>query len=172
MERKTNQRTAIRQVLKNARRPLSPAEVHRLAKETVPKLGIATVYRTLKSMHETGLLSLVFLPGEAPRYEWGVTDPHPHFHCRDCGRVYELDAPPGPIPTKGLLPEGFQIDGHTILYHGVCRDCQGLRSEAFSIYTTGADVPMDNPDLQLPLEGSGSDLAAPTPQPGRRVRAK
>ena len=47
MERETRQRRAIRHVIEEAGRPLSPHEVLKGA-QVYPRLGIATVYRTLK----------------------------------------------------------------------------------------------------------------------------
>ena len=45
---------AIRQVLKNAGRPLSPQEIFNMSQREVTGLGIATVYRNLKSLQEEG----------------------------------------------------------------------------------------------------------------------
>ena len=49
MERDTAQRRAIRRALDDAGRPLGALEVLKLSKRFAPKLGIATVYRTLKT---------------------------------------------------------------------------------------------------------------------------
>ena len=50
MERSTRQRTAIRDALEAAQRPLLPQEVLDAAQAQVPSLGIATVYRNLKQL--------------------------------------------------------------------------------------------------------------------------
>ena len=54
MVRNTHQGNAIRQALKKAGRPLSAQEVLNLAQKKVPGLGIATVYRNLKSLQQDG----------------------------------------------------------------------------------------------------------------------
>ena len=52
MERSTRQRRAIRRVLLETRRPLSPREILELARKQVPSLGLATVYRILRALVE------------------------------------------------------------------------------------------------------------------------
>ena len=69
MERNTRQRTAILGAIEAAGRPLSPAELHALARSEAPALGLATVYRNIKLLLEEGRIREVSLPGEAPRYE-------------------------------------------------------------------------------------------------------
>jgi hypothetical protein len=68
MERSTIQRSAIHDALKRAGRPLLALEVLELACEAVPRIGIATIYRNLKTMVDEGLLRQVVLPGENPPF--------------------------------------------------------------------------------------------------------
>lgn len=69
MIRYTKQRTAIRDVFNNAgNRLLSPAEVLEIAGNSIPNLGIATVYRNIKTMLASGEIKAVMLPGQADRY--------------------------------------------------------------------------------------------------------
>lgn len=63
MERSTRQRRAIRRVLLETRRPLSPREILELARKQVPSLGLATVYRNLRALVEEGAVVPVALPG-------------------------------------------------------------------------------------------------------------
>lgn len=120
-ERKTQQRDAIRHVLAAADRPLSPQEVLEQAGEHSPGLGIATVYRALKSLAEAGFLVAVDLPGEASRFELAGKRHHHHFHCRDCGRAFDLE---GCVPTlRRLAPKGFRVDDHEVVLYGRCASC-------------------------------------------------
>ena len=59
MQRKTRQREIIRQVLKDADRPLSPPEIYESACKLVPGIGQATVYRAVKSLVEENWLSWI-----------------------------------------------------------------------------------------------------------------
>lgn len=120
-KRDTQQRRAIRSAIEDANRPLSPREVLESARRGSPGLGIATVYRTLKSWVEEGGLTQVDLPGEPPRYEATGKQHHHHFHCRSCDRVYELQGCPDGL--RGLTPPGFSLESHEVVLYGRCAEC-------------------------------------------------
>lgn len=121
MERNTRQRTAIRDAIAGASRPLLPQEVLDAAQSQVPGLGIATVYRNLKAMVDEGELQPVTLPGENPRFELVGHGHHHHFQCRQCARVFDVHACPGDL--QRLAPAGFTVDGHDLTLYGRCSDC-------------------------------------------------
>ncbi|MFA5257943.1 MAG: transcriptional repressor, partial [Opitutales bacterium] len=76
--RETKQRNAIKRAIERAGRPVGPKEILELACGEVPNLGIATVYRNIKTMVEKGELDPVDLPGQAPRYQ-PPQDKKPHL---------------------------------------------------------------------------------------------
>ncbi len=121
MTRNTRQRAIIRGVLEHADRPLGTQEILDAAQSEMQGLGIATVYRTVKALTEEGWLVAVELPGEPPRYELAGKGHHHHFHCKQCGKMYELD---GCVENlKRLLPSGFRLSGHEVLLFGSCSGC-------------------------------------------------
>ncbi len=119
--RNTVQRRAIQEVFGKTDRPLSPQEVLEGAQATTPGLGIATVYRALKDLVGEGVLVVVELPGEAARYEQAGKEHHHHFHCDDCGQVYEAEGCTATI--KRLVPRGFSLDRHEVVLYGRCASC-------------------------------------------------
>lgn len=119
--RQTRQRRAIHHALEHAGRPLSPAEILDAARADVEGLGLATVYRTLKTMTDDGTLIAVDIPGESPRYELAGKGHHHHFHCRSCERVFEVEGCPGALDE--LTPAGFVLEGHDVTLHGLCVAC-------------------------------------------------
>ena len=121
IERNTRQRDAIRAAIVAAKRPLSPQEILDAASEEVPGLGIATVYRTVKTLIEEKSLTTVEVPGTQARYEVAHLDHHHHFHCHSCDRVYEVEGCPGDL--RGLTPRGFRTDHHEIILTGMCAGC-------------------------------------------------
>lgn len=120
--RDTLQRRVIRQVLTEADRPLSPAEILEGARSHVPNIGIATVYRSVKSLVEEHWLVGVDVPGEPQRYEIAGKDHHHHFNCRACGKVYDFDGCPEGLDK--LVPAGFKMDDHEVFLYGTCADCR------------------------------------------------
>lgn len=119
--RNTSQKAAIRRVFEEDDRPLSPQEVLDAAREYVPKIGIATVYRSIKAFQEEGFLVSVSIPDGPPRYEIAGKAHHHHFHCNVCGKVYEIHACSGDM--KSITPAGFKLENHEILLYGKCKDC-------------------------------------------------
>jgi Fur family ferric uptake transcriptional regulator len=126
MERSTRQRQAIREALREAGRPLSPGEILEHARQRVPGLGIATVYRTINSLVQEGSAVAVELPGEATRYEMAGKQHHHHFRCTSCGKVFELMGCPGDL--SWLAPPGFRTERHEIVLYGSCPDCTTVAS--------------------------------------------
>jgi Fur family ferric uptake transcriptional regulator len=122
MIRRTRQRAAIRDAFEAHSRPLSPEEVLEAAQSAVDGLGIATVYRTIKSLLEESWLAEVQLPGQPSRYEVAGKSHHHHFHCRKCGKVYELDGCNGHLDEG--VPDGFRVTGHDVLVYGFCDFCR------------------------------------------------
>ncbi|MBA2721304.1 MAG: transcriptional repressor [Methylibium sp.] len=122
MERSTRQRTAIREAIGLAGRPLLPQEVLESAQNQVPGLGIATVYRTLKQLVDEGELRAVRLPGDNPRYESVDHGHHHHFQCTACQRVFDVHACPGNLDR--LAPDGFTVEDHDLTLYGRCLTCQ------------------------------------------------
>lgn len=125
MGRRTSQRDAIREAFEHAGRPLAPQEVLVEAQKRVPKLGIATVYRTVKSLVDERWLVTVELPGEPPRYELSKLSHHHHFHCRACGRAFDIPGCPGHM--RLATPPGFVVEEHEIVLYGRCPDCSKAR---------------------------------------------
>ena len=121
MQRKTIQRKAIQQVFHDCEHPLSPKEVLDKAKDTVPNLGLATVYRTLNGFIDEGILTTVDVPGEAQRYERAGKHHHHHFNCRLCGRMFEMEGCPDDLAA--LVPKGFHMEDHELYIYGRCEQC-------------------------------------------------
>ena len=120
-QRQTKQRQVIESILNQAERPLLPKELLSKAQESLPQLGIATVFRTLKKMVDEEYATVVCLPGDSPRYERSDLEHHHHFKCSECERVFEINGCPGHL--EQLLPKGFQMTNHEITLFGRCADC-------------------------------------------------
>ncbi len=104
-----------------------------------PTVHRATVYRTLTSLTEAGILSHVHLGGAATVYhlapaaaEPPVTehpDPgHAHVQCERCGRVQDVPGDALDGVAKRLLDElGFALSTSHAALLGRCRSCTTSR---------------------------------------------
>jgi Fur family ferric uptake transcriptional regulator len=104
VQRKTRQKQAIQAVFADAAGPLGPHGVATAAREAVPGLGIATVYRSIKELVTTGWLVSVATPAGA-RFEVAAGEHHHHFFCNVCTRTFDLDGCVGGFDQ--LVPAGF-----------------------------------------------------------------
>ncbi len=100
---------------------MGPQEVLASAATAIEGLGIATVYRNIKTLVDEGWLAVVELPGEPARYEVSGKEHHHHFHCRACDKVYEL--PGCSLSVKPALPRGFTATSHELVLYGTCAEC-------------------------------------------------
>lgn len=120
-QRNTRQKRAIRKVFESAGGPLSPDEVYEVARREIDSLGIATVYRSIRSLHEDGWLAQVEVPGKGVLYELAGKSHHHHFSCTKCRRVYELEGCSSEIVAH--LPKNFRASGHDVTIYGLCSAC-------------------------------------------------
>lgn len=123
MRRDTQQRNAIRKALADAGRPLAVDELFKLAQNGFAGLGIATVYRNLKTLQEEGQVIQVDLPGQSPRWEIVPEGHHHHFLCNTCDALFEIHGCPEGMAE--LLPKGYTLEEHDILLRGQCDACSG-----------------------------------------------
>lgn len=119
--RNTRQRYAIQDTFRQLSRPLRPDEVLAHAQQSVERLGIATVYRTIKTLVEEGWLIEVQLPGDAARFELGGKGHHHHFRCTGCQRVFDIEGCPADLGA--VVPQGFEVTSHELTLVGLCPEC-------------------------------------------------
>jgi Fur family ferric uptake transcriptional regulator len=120
-QRKTKQRHAIREAIAHAGRPLSVHEILKIASHDQPGLGIATIYRTIKSLIAEGSIHEVALAGADVRFELSDLHHHHHFHCRRCDKVFEMEGCPENL--RLLTPKGFRMESHDLVITGLCAGC-------------------------------------------------
>lgn len=122
-ERRTRQRESILKVIADAGAPVAPREILSRAQTRLKGLGLATVYRTLKLLAESGVVRVVEIPGDPPRYELADKAHHHHFSCRLCACVYEIPGCCGHFEEH--LPPGFRLESHEVILFGICKNCAG-----------------------------------------------
>lgn len=121
--KQTNQRLAIyREVL--ARHDHPDAEsVHAAVRRRLPAVSLDTVYRTLWTLTDLGLLSTLGPRQARARFDANVA-PHHHFVCVDCGLVRDFESP---TLDALRLPDEVAAFGEALATHvevrGRCRAC-------------------------------------------------
>lgn len=104
----------------------SAAAVYRQVRRRLPGVSLATVYRNLRMLAAHGVLA-ERADAAGMRFD-GNTEPHDHFTCVACGRIY--DVPPGKDPEVRRAVSarlGVQVLDHRIEFYGRCARCRGRR---------------------------------------------
>jgi len=106
---------------------LDATEIYRIAKESQPRIGLATVYRTLSLLKELGVVR-AYEFGEAHRHYEVQQDDHLHLVCSDCGRIIDI---PSPEAFGDLArSRGFHVERIRLELIGYCKACAKKRSAA------------------------------------------
>jgi Fe2+ or Zn2+ uptake regulation protein len=121
----TPQRLLIASVLHEHGGHLSADEIHQLALHQHPRLSLATVYRTLRWLKESGFVRELQLNGDRCRYEIERDEPHQHMVCLNCGTVIEFTCSHcADVHSDLAKKHNFLITGARVKLLGYCADCQ------------------------------------------------
>lgn len=122
----TAQRLAIADVLLTSERHLSAEEVAQEVTARGRSVGTATVYRTIDTLLESGLVVERDFGEGFRRFEPARDIPHhEHLVCTQCGRVEEFrDERLERMTTIVAESRGFARQRHRLVIHGICRDCR------------------------------------------------
>lgn len=85
----TVQRRAVMEALAERVDHPTADQIHSAVVQRLPDVSRATVYRSLETLAELGLLHRVPHPGSAVRFD-ANTEPHHHFLCQACGSIADL----------------------------------------------------------------------------------
>jgi Fe2+ or Zn2+ uptake regulation protein len=101
----------------------SVAAVYRQVRRRLPRVSLATVYRNLRMLAAEGLLN-ERADVAGMRFD-GNTEPHDHFTCVACGRIYDVP----PLAARGVRARvasrtGFEVLSQRIEFYGRCGTCR------------------------------------------------
>lgn len=125
--KKTSQRAVILEVI--GRGHLGADEIYRLAHAKMPRLSLATVYRTMHKLKELGIIEELHFNETRHHYEIKPILKHQHIVCLDCGKVMEFKYQLSPQIKRRIIRErGFEVTGAEIQIVGYCEQCRELRN--------------------------------------------
>jgi Fur family peroxide stress response transcriptional regulator len=118
----TPQRLAVLRVLLEAHDHPSPELVYRRVCEGLPGISLPTIYRTLESLEQAGLVAQVNLLPDTRRYDANRT-PHHHLVCTSCGRIEDHEDP-SLTPALPASLHGFRPVEARLQILGQCSTCR------------------------------------------------
>ncbi len=122
----TDQRDTILQTFLETREHLSTEQLHRLVQKRDPKIGVTTVYRTLKLLVDCGLASEVAFHDGIARYEHQHNRrSHHHMVCTNCGSSVEFFSPEVDKFEQEIGRKyHYETTRHTFQIYGICEECR------------------------------------------------
>ncbi|MCG9893368.1 MAG: transcriptional repressor [Thermosynechococcaceae cyanobacterium MS004] len=94
--------------------------------QSFPISSQATVYSSLQSLREAGLVREVLLDEGVLRYDANV-EPHHHFRCRCCGDITDVAWSAFPALNLSKLPTNLHPETYEVTVHGVCDRCESTQ---------------------------------------------
>jgi Fur family peroxide stress response transcriptional regulator len=127
----THQRQVIFDTLAVMHHPC-PDEVYEQVKKAIPSISHATVYKTLHTFVEHGILRELSPHHGTLRVDLG-TEPHHHLICTSCKKVIDLETEMlEPVKFLGRLPKGFQVERVAVEVQGLCDKCSKTKGQRVS----------------------------------------
>ena len=128
----TPQRRLIVNTFLNAKRHLSTEELYEMVRAKDSSVGQATVYRTLKLLHEAHLAKEMHFGDGIARYEPVVDDTHhDHLICTSCGKNIEVvDETIERLQEDLAKRHGFTLVTHRMYLHGICAECRAPKKSS------------------------------------------
>lgn len=116
----TIQRLKIYEYLITHRTHPDVESIYNELKKEIPTISKTTIYNTLKEFAQKGLI--IEIPTEYKLCFDGYTEPHSHFICDVCGKIYDLN-------IEFSFARRQKISGHLIkkfcgIFKGICVECQ------------------------------------------------
>ena len=122
----TKQRRTVLKIFLECKNHVSVEELYMIVLKTEPKIGLATVYRTLALLTKSGLaLEMDFGDGQK-RYESSYRSVHhDHMVCTECGKILEFNHPLiEKYQEEVAKQKNFKITSHKLDLFGLCQDCK------------------------------------------------
>lgn len=130
----TAPREAVMEVLMDSKIHLSAKEIYAKVLRIEPSAGLTTVYRTLETMADMGIIARVEIGDKTTRYELkkpGQSEHHHHIICTNCRKVIDYNEfSEEEVELFKKMTESIEkkfnikITGHNVQFFGTCLECE------------------------------------------------
>lgn len=123
MIRETRQRAEVLEVLEGGE-ALAAQELHDRLRAHGSRVGLATVYRTLRLLAADGVVDVLREDPVQARYRLCSPAHHHHLVCESCGKVEEIpECDVDDWADKVARARGFRVRTHRAEIVGTCARC-------------------------------------------------
>lgn len=119
----SKQRESMLRILRNTKSHPTANEIYTEIRKTDPKISLGTVYRNLNLLCDNGIILRIDTDHDSVHYD-GCIEPHCHFVCRNCDKVFDLSLDTSDLDKKVEAECGFDVRGHSLVFYGKCNNCK------------------------------------------------
>jgi Fur family ferric uptake transcriptional regulator len=159
--KKTHQKDLILETFLANEGHLSVEDIYSLVKQKDKKVGIVTVFRTLKSLTACGIAKEITLGDGLTRFEHCYDHPvHHHIICTQCQTVIEFLSPELEAVQQNIVARyEFEPMQQRIQIYGTCRNCrERLKAPATPKADTGKIFARDALRVALAMQTQGVEF--------------
>ena len=124
----TKNQQKILELLKELDLEITAQDLHLQLRQQKSKIGLATVYRTLKTLHLQGVIQERITQTGESLYQ--LIDHHTHhLNCINCGKselIKEKHCIVDHHHHDRVAQDKFKLYYHTLEFYGLCETCQNL----------------------------------------------
>jgi len=117
----TKARLSLLDIFKHAKKPLSMKEASTYLGEK--KVDLVTLYRTVQSLEELGLIKQIRLENRQAYYEL-AGEHHHHLVCETCSKIRDVKMCNLDLSKTIIKNSGFaSVKHHSLEFFGTCKVC-------------------------------------------------
>jgi Fur family transcriptional regulator, ferric uptake regulator len=122
--RMTSQRATIVAAVTELDAAFTVDDLASAARSLDASVGVATVYRAVAAMEQSGWLERVGERGGSALFaRCAAAGHHHHVICTACGRTEAAECPLGDAISADKTAGGFVVTGHEVTLYGLCPGC-------------------------------------------------
>ena len=126
----TPQRYAIYEMMIHTDSHPTVEEIYQAVQPTFPMLSLNTVYYTVDSLREAGLIADVPVQDRAARFDANM-ERHHHLVCLGCHKIEDLyDHALDQLKISARKTNGYLLESHRVEFRGYCSKCRKRQSQA------------------------------------------
>ena len=119
--RVTRQRLAVYAFLHGNESHPTADDIHAGVKGEFPRMSVATVYKSVESLVDVGLVKPINLGHAATRFD-ASTEEHAHFRCIACNQIVDVALNQAPVARDEL--DRCEVIGSSVEFYGFCASCR------------------------------------------------
>jgi Fur family ferric uptake transcriptional regulator len=122
----TKQRMQVLETLFENEGHINVDDVYQLVKKKNPKIGYATVHRTLSLLKKLGIIEATKIGNQKTLYEHKYAhNHHDHIVCTKCGKIIEVVSEElEKLQNQIAKKNKFKILDHKLIIYGLCEKCK------------------------------------------------